>query len=285
DTDTEFASGVLDLSQIVDSGAAAYVKIDQRRHCNWNPPSTVQHDWHDADDLKTYAEGYDAWWTQSSTGNTPEQRTSNYKLNIPGDAEVVGVCVSAYTANDSDGLTYYLHSVRITTVGPGGPIRQARNTKNYITGGSWHQYWWGSEGSLWGGELSSNPAEYNNASTEVAYGTTIRSNRHAYLNRLYLKVCYYHKGARYTTAAVSLPADCIAWARIEGADTVPAGTSLRYDVLHADTEAVLLSDQSLPVDLQGLGTSPLKVKAKMSTNDYTTSPSLQTLRLMCWGRP
>lgn len=80
------------------------------------------------------------------------------------------------------------------------------------------------------------------------------------------------------TSEIVIPVDMLSWKRLSYTSTVPAGTSLRIDVLAPDG-TVLASNVNSEFDLSGISQSGIKLRAVFNTSDPSLSPELDLWEL------
>jgi hypothetical protein len=128
---------------------------------------------------------------------------------------------------------------------------------------------YGSSTDMWGG-LPSTPSSYSSITMKLQAMT-------AYNSRIYdvdIQIYYLLQDGSIATATITAPADGTGWDEVIDDRNVPAGTTLKYDVIRASDSVVLLSDQTPPIDISGLAYTNLKLKAKFHADAVDPIPSL-----------
>ncbi|MFZ3130699.1 MAG: hypothetical protein WA125_06245 [Desulfosporosinus sp.] len=186
--------------------------------------------WVDVMNMLTYADGYNASWFNQEGELQGYDMWSDYlhlhtfNLNIPLDATITGIGVSAWIENTTGDTT---HAVVMEGVGGG-------QRKDLWDGGQWSQVWWGWNNDLWG-RSDLTPAIVNRTDFGFAFQGWVRRQRRLSVNKFYIAVWYKYKSGNYVTTRIvspTLPAgyDVGHWDAINCTETKPSGTSIKYDV-------------------------------------------------------
>jgi hypothetical protein len=118
------------------------------------------------------------------------------------------------------------------------------------------------------------------SSRYVQYRATFNSGDTSTTIELFdMRVSYgVHPLSGTATSEIVNPVDLLLWKKLSYTSTVPAGTSLRIDVLAPDG-TVLVSNVNSEYDLSSINQSGLKLRAVFNTSDPSLSPELDLWEL------
>ena len=203
-------------------------------------------------------------YTIPSELNTPKiLNLTGLSYSIPSDTTVVGLvaAVKSYCETENGVVT-----VNVTAGG-------VSKTRNLTPPTSAAYVYAGGENDLWNG-LPTTPSSYNNVTMSLDVTTQ-------YLLRIYHIILYvYYKRLDGTveTATITVPTGSLGWDKIESNETIPANSSIKWDVINPTNDTILLSNKTTPIDISSL-TGNLKLKAKLATTNINNIPRIDWFRV------
>ena len=203
-------------------------------------------------------------YTIPSELNTPKiLNLTGLSYSIPSDTTVVGLvaAVKSYCETENRVVT-----VNVTAGG-------VSKTRNLTPPTSAAYVYAGGENDLWNG-LPTTPSSYNNVTMSLDVSTQ-------FLLRIYHIILYvYYKRLDGTveTATITVPTGSLGWDKIESNETIPANSSIKWDVINPTNDTILLSNKTTPIDISSL-TGNLKLKAKLATTNINNIPRIDWFRV------
>ena len=203
-------------------------------------------------------------YTIPSELNTPKiLNLTGLSYSIPSDTTVVGLvaAVKSYCETENGVVT-----VNVTAGG-------VSKTRNLTPPTSAAYVYAGGENDLWNG-LPTTPSSYNNVTMSLDVTTQ-------FLLRIYHIILYvYYKRLDGTveTATITVPTGSLGWDKIESNETIPANSSIKWDVINPTNDTILLSNKTTPIDISSL-TGNLKLKAKLATTNINNIPRIDWFRV------
>jgi hypothetical protein len=286
DSDADFNAGSIDTGLIV-TGGTVQVNVSQRSTAKF--PGAVDQVASDGADDYAWDSSllYRAMANDSNyvylnfpgSGWSYFCRGKSFGFGIPSNAAITGLEIrSEHKQTCSTSGQKHWYDMKLY-VGGGSIVHRAGPTTS-----QGDIYWViGGNGSSCGFNWSyMTPSNIN--SMMLGFATSgYSSAAYGYLDYLYAIAYWRYSSGNYTTKTIPIYAAGYSWDKIVVSHNIPSGCSIKYDIITAADNLVLIADATGPeIDISSLDPVNIKLRAKMNGNG-STSPAVNSIQAIQHG--